>query len=507
MPHFKDYDYNQMKMIPIAFERQILPGSFEYTLCYLIDHEIDQTIFYSQYKNDDEGRPAYDPAILLKIVILAYSKGIIHSRKIEALCRENIIFMAISADSQPHFTTIADFVSRSHEQIAALFKHILLTCDDLDLIGKEMFAIDGCKLPSNASKEWSGTHNELKKKHQKIDRAINYILEQHQKNDNQSLDSEFFERGEQQKKKLEASSQKIKQFLKSNKERTGISGKPVKSNITDNTSAKMKTSHGVIQGYNGVAAVDSKHQIIVAAEAYGQGQEHDLLEPMIEQAHANLKTKKQNIKDTRITADSGYHNTKTLTALKDKNIDAYIADPGFRSRDPRFKDYQQHKPKDRLKPKTKFRVDDFKVNIKKQTCHCPAGKAMWLCSAKVKIGEQVFMQFRAYEKDCPVCPLKAQCLRNKNQSTPRQVNIKLGITPAKKTGVIEQMKQKIDSVKGRAIYSQRLGTVEPVFGHINTMIGFKRFSLRGKTKVNAQWQLIAMVHNMLKIHRYGWEYT
>ena len=155
MPHFKDYDYNQMKMIPIAFDKQILPGSFEYSLCYLIDHEIDQKIFYHRYKNDDNGRPAYDPALLLKILILAYSKGVTSSRKIEALCRENIIFMAISADSQPHFTTIADFISRSHLEIASLFKQVLLICDDLQLIGKDMFAIDGCKLPSNASKDWS----------------------------------------------------------------------------------------------------------------------------------------------------------------------------------------------------------------------------------------------------------------------------------------------------------------------------------------------------------------
>lgn len=507
MPHFKDYDYNQMKMLPIAFDKQILPGSFEYSLCYLIDHEIDQTIFYTQYKNDDEGRPAYDPALLLKVIILAYSKGITSSRKIEALCRENIIFMAISADSQPHFTTLADFVSRSHKEIASLFKQVLLICDDLQLIGKDMFAIDGCKLPSNASKDWSGTHQELKKKHKKIDKAVNYILKQHQDNDNQSLNSELIERSKKQIRKLEASSQKIKQFLKDNEERTGVSGKPVKSNITDNQSAKMKTSHGVIQGYNGVATVDEKHQIIVAAEAYGQGQEHDLLEPMIEQAHINLKTKKKDIKNTQITADSGYHNTRSLTYLNDNAIDGYIADTGFRARDPRFKDYKQHKPKDRLKPKQKFCIDDFKVNIKKQTCICPAGKAMWLSSVKARIGNQFFMQFRAYEKDCPVCPLKAQCLRDPKQTSSRQLNVKLGMTKAKKTGVIEKMKQKIDSVKGRAIYSQRLGTVEPVFGHINTMIGFKRFSLRGKTKVNAQWQLISMVHNMLKIHRYGWEFT
>jgi transposase len=170
MPRFKTVDHTQTKMLPISFDRQILPGSFEYSLDYLIEHELDLSIFDHRYRNDENGRPAYDPRILLKVVILAYSKGITSSRKIEALCRENILFMALSADSQPHFTTVADFISSSHEEIATLFQQVLLVCDECGLIGKEMFAIDGCKLPSNASKEWSGTHADLNKKRKKIDR-------------------------------------------------------------------------------------------------------------------------------------------------------------------------------------------------------------------------------------------------------------------------------------------------------------------------------------------------
>jgi len=352
MPRFKDYDYNQMKMIPLSFDRQILPGSFEYSLCYLIDHEIDQKIFYYCYDNDENGRPAYDPAILLKIIILAYSKGITSSRKIDALCRENIIFMAISADSRPHFTTVADFISSSADEIASLFKQVLLMCDELGLIGKDMFAIDGCKLPSNASKDWSGTKVELKKKQDKIDKAVRYMLDKHQQTDNKEKNGAMIEREQQQIEKLKVASKKIKTFLAENEDRAGVSGKVIKSNITDNDSAKMKTSHGVIQGYNGVAAVDAKHQIVVAAEAYGQGQEHDLLEPMIEQAHQNLKHSKQQKQKTKITADSGYCNKKALAYLDANGIDSYVADTGFRSRDPRFKDYKEHKSKERLKSKT-----------------------------------------------------------------------------------------------------------------------------------------------------------
>lgn len=129
---------------------------------------------------------------------------------------------------------------------------------------------------------------------------------------------------------------------------------------------------------------------------------------------------------------------------------------------------------------------------------------MWLKNRNAKIGDGRFMQFQAYESDCPGCPLKGRCLKKENQRTPRQLNIKIGITEEKKAGVIERMKQKIDSARGRHIYSQRLGTVEPVFGNINTNIGFRRFSYRGKTKVNAQWQLISLIHNIFKIHRYAW---
>lgn len=168
MARYKHYDYTQMKMLPISFDRQILPGTFEHTLSYLIDEKIDLSVFEARYKNDDGGAPAYDPAILLKIILFAYSKGIIYSRRIEQLCRENVVCMALSADTVPHFTTIAAFVSSLSTEITEIFRNILLVCGEAGLIGKEMFAIDGVKLPSNAPKEWSGTKADLKKKAQKM---------------------------------------------------------------------------------------------------------------------------------------------------------------------------------------------------------------------------------------------------------------------------------------------------------------------------------------------------
>jgi len=511
MARYKDYNYDQTKMLPIAFDRQILPGSFEYSLSYLIDSELDLKGFERHYRNDDNGRPAYDPRLLLKIVILAYSKGITSSRQIERLCRENITFMALSADTQPHFTTLADFVSRSPEAIADLFGQIVLMCDELGLIGKEMFAIDGCKLPSNASKEWSGTHTELKEKKRKIDGAVRYILKTHREHDRREVRPDIKEKELKQIEKLRQASRKIKRFLDTEEERTGVSGAIVKSNITDNESAKMKTSHGVIQGYTGVAAVDSKHQVVVHAEAFGQGQEHGLIKPVLEGVRQTFKSAdkptRDTLKSTKLTADSGYHNRETLEYLEAEKVDAYLADTGFRSRDPRFKGYKEAKGRNKRKDKERFTQAEFVIDVEKSLCTCPAGHALWLKAKEARIGHHLFMQFQGYEEDCAGCGLRKRCLRSEKQRTPRQVNVKLDITAEQKGGVIERMKHKIDSAIGRHIYSQRLGTVEPVFGHVTEAIGIKRFSLRGRKKVDGQWKLMMMLHNILKIHRYGWEWA
>lgn len=363
----------------------------------------------------------------------------------------------------------------------------------------------GANFRATPLKEWSGTHDELKKKKAKIDKAVDYILEKHRHADTQTRDEDVIAREIKQKEKLDRASQKIDRFLKTHADRTGVSGKVIKSNITDNESAKMKTSHGVLQGYTGVVAVDAKHQVIVQAQAYGQGQEHGLLEPTIEGLRANLNTDNTDIMaKAKVAVDSGYHNQKALEYLEENRIDGYIADTGFRSRDPRFKDYKEHKPKDRLKSKVRFGLADLSVDPGQQTCVCPAGYAMGLKDANVTINHNRFMQFKAYEKDCSVCPLKRQCLKNENQPTPRQIHVLIGTLPARNTGVIERMKQKIDSDEGRATYSRRLGIVEPVFANITAMIGIKRFSLRGKDKVNTQWQWMTMVHNIFKLHRFAW---
>src|ERR1051325_5073757 len=180
MARYKPYNANQITLVPVSFQEQILPGTFEYALNEIVDEHIDLRSFEAHYQNDETGCLAYDPAILLKIVLFGYYKGMVSSRRLAEACQRNVQFKALTADSQPHFTTIADFVASLDKEIAGVFGDVLMYADELGLIGKQTFAIDGCKLPSNASKEWSGTHEELRHKQEKYEAAAKKIVAGHQ---------------------------------------------------------------------------------------------------------------------------------------------------------------------------------------------------------------------------------------------------------------------------------------------------------------------------------------
>ncbi len=182
MPRFKP-NHQGMKLLPVDFDKQIQPGNFEFALCRLISKELDLEPFRSRYTNHVEGAPSYDPAVLLKIILLAYSRGVVSSRKIEAACRDSVLFIAVSGDSQPNFTTLAAFVSELGELAANLFAQVLALCDRHGLIGRTMFTIDGVKLPTNASKAKSGTRDDFQRQLKRMEDQASKMLAKHREAD------------------------------------------------------------------------------------------------------------------------------------------------------------------------------------------------------------------------------------------------------------------------------------------------------------------------------------
>ncbi|MGK2927344.1 MAG: transposase, partial [Lysobacterales bacterium] len=123
MARYKQVDMSS-RLLPVNLEAQLVPGTFAHALHHLID-ELDLSAFDARYRNDDTGAPAHDPAMLLRAVLLGYSMGLVSSRDIERACRDNVLFVAMTGDAKPHFTTIAAFVSRSRDSIATVFAQVL----------------------------------------------------------------------------------------------------------------------------------------------------------------------------------------------------------------------------------------------------------------------------------------------------------------------------------------------------------------------------------------------
>ena len=497
MAKYRDIDMSP-RLLPVSLEAQIVPGSFAHAVYHLVG-ELDLSAFDAHYRNDETGAPAHSPMMLLRAVLLAYSQGTTSSRAIERACRDNVVFIAITGDAKPHFTTIADFISRSRDAIKAVFAQVLVILDSEGLIGREMFAIDGVKLPSNASKHRSGSRADFVARASKLEAAAAEMLDRHRRNDDQAIDGVTSATITDRLTRMTAEAHKIRQWLSEHPaDRHGPKGGLRKSNLTDNESAKLATDKGVIQGYCGVAVVDAAHQIIIEAQAHGCGAEQELLLPVIDACAS------QRVPTTLITADAGYHSEDNLAALAERGVDALIADGQMRQRDERLVDQAKHLAKPHpLHNKSAtptsgrlFASRDFVFADDHSHAICPAGKTLYRNGADCHIGRHRAIKFRAPQSACADCPLRAACLRKPDVTKARQVAL---LIRDKAISHTQRMRNRIDSVDGRRRYGQRFATVEPVFGNLRANKRLNRFTLRGKTKVDGQWKLFALVHNIEKL--------
>ena len=387
-----------------------------------------------------------------------------------------------------------------------MFRDILTVCYIEGLIGKSMFAVDGCKIASNCAKEWSGTKTELKKKAEKIEASLRLLNERHRSCDSQSLELGQKEKKQRAIEHLQAKAAKIRSWLQDNPERFGIRGKPVKSNLIEPDSAKMVSSHGVIQGCTGVAVVDDSHQVVLEAEAFGDGHEAPHLQEVLDSVQETffaIDASPEVLKQAALTADSGFHREQTVKMLLERSVDAYVADNRFRLRDPRFASLQEHRAKTTdskhtSKARKYFSPADFLLD-ESGALRCPAGHPM-KCSFNTYRSNNGF-HGRLYEADsihCSPRPLRSRCMRMPHTPARQVVKLEKGIRHDRES-FTQRMIERFDSSRGRYFCNRRMGTVEPVFANIRSTIGLNRFSLRGRRKVDAQWKLFCVVHNIGKL--------
>ena len=504
MAKYKPSNEDQMVMLPISLQDQLVAGTLEHTISELVDKHVDLSVFDERYNNDVIGAAAIHPKILLKVILLAYAKGMISSRQIERACHENIIFIALSYGYAPDHSTIASFISSMQNEISSIFSDILVVCEELELLGGTHFSLDGVKLSANVSKEWSGTIEELKHKRDKLQQKLQRVIAEHAQADKHPQVE--IERQKKRERRFQLQVERLHDFLKDREPKRGSNGKEIQSNALDNDSVKMPSSHGVVQGYNAQALVDSKHQVILAAEAFAS-QDHENLKPMLAGAKRNLVSigkAPDYFEGKELTADSNYHSLDSLKVCQAEKLDAYIPDIQFRKRDPRFAEQQRFKdgvhgrqrPDARISP---FTAADFSYDETARVYRCPNGKEL-KCHARNQTNRhRTYDVYHARVQDCAACPLRSRCL-SKAVASRRYLSIQVD---SAQPNLIDLMKARIDSEQGKKIYARRLGIVEPVFANICVHKHMDRFTLRSKRKVDVQWRLFALVHNIGKIHSFG----
>jgi Transposase DDE domain/Transposase domain (DUF772) len=432
----------------------------------------------------------------------------ISSRKIEQACRENITFMALACGQVPDHSTIAAFVGSLKGESASLFRDILLVCAEPELLGGTHFALDGVKLPSHAAKEWSGTFAELRRKQEKLEEKLKEVLAQHEaaeKEGEAALGTggrTERDKNQEQVKRLEHQAARIEACLAATDPKRGKQGPEIQSNVTDNESAKMFTAHGVVQGYNSQALVDAKQQVIVHAEAFGNGQAYGQVPPMLEGAKAHVQAiglGEDYVAGQILSADSNYHSEENLKTCAQEQLDAYIPDNQVRQRDPRFATQARHHPPTDEKVDEKVTEADFTYDQEQDCYWCPGGTVLKLRARRHQVENTLSRRYEAEEAECRSCPLREQCLL-----TPKTQRKHLAVFVEQVQETLsQQMRAKIDTPEAREIYGQRLAIVEPVFGNLRSQKRLDHFTLRGKINVNIQWMLYCMVHNIEKVLHYS----
>ena len=394
-----------------------------------VDH-IDLSQFYEQYSH--EGKPPYDPKLMLKILIYAYSKGIRSSRKISKACEEEIDFRWLSGNIIPDYSAICRFRNRHKDLFKEIFDETLRLAGESGLIKLENIYLDGTKIKADAALESNRTLDRIRKEVESIvDEAENIDRQEDKElgDDNRGdlLPPELAdpqsreERLKAAKARLEAEKAKAESEAEepeNNNSDAEPRGNKEKANITDPDSRIMKTRKGWIQGYN-CQAVTDENQFIIATEVTQDCNDTQQLEPMLDQVSENLESAGIEQSPNTISADAGYwREGLDIQEIEREGPEVIIS--------PR-KDWKQRK-RDREKPPPRGRI--------------PKGLSQR-----------------------------------------------------------ELMERKLRTKRGKHIYSKRGQTVEAVFGQSKEVLGFRRFLLRGLSRVRGEWLLQCSVSNLLKLFR------
>lgn len=437
----------QIFLLPPSVEEFVLPDAPVRILSEIIDR-LDCRCLYYRYAGG--GAPAYEPVMMLKVLVFGYSQGIRSSRKLARALEHDLRFMFLSGMSRPDFHTLCRFRKENPEFIKGMFTQTVCLARSFGLALLEHVAVDGTKVEANAARRHVVDKEQLGRQLKAVEEAVARILEEAESADEAEGSEHKEARGDEvpeELKNLEARKERLDEALKALVE----SGR--KNLVTTDTESRLMRAHaGYRAAYNAQAAVDADHQIIVAAEVTQQEADNVQLEPMLDQVEQNCQALPQ-----KTSADSGYWSKGSLDYVERREIDAYI-------------------PKTGMTRSQRHALDGWDYDSEQDVYRSEAGEEMRFNREREKDGRR----YRIYRK---------------RKGGLKEVWVRLDNEYAL------VMQAKLATPEGKAVYRLRQQTVEPVFGRLKEALGLRRLLLRGLNGARIEYLLACSAHNLLKISR------
>ncbi len=476
MAEFKPYAQEQGMLFPPHLG-DLIPENHLVRVVNEIVEQLDLREITQKYPY--RGAEGYHPRMLVKILFYGYATGIFSSRKIAAYLGTDITFMWLAAMQRPDFRTISDFRKNHRPIIEDLFIQIVKIGMHMGLVNLGHVSLDGSKINADASKHKAMSRVRLKQEIPKLQKEIEALLDkaeqadQEEDKDNQdphdgNILPEELSCKQKRLAKLQQALEELNERQPEQDAKNQEEADKQQINFTDSESRIMVTRHhGVQQAYNPQIAVDKENGLIVGAVLTNSPVDKEQLIPTLK--HLEEVTGKL---PEQLTADAGYFSADNIRFCNDQNIDAYIAST-----------------KEGKQDGNSFDKTNFNYDPEKDIYTCPEGKELQL---KTKTTTKKGKTHWVYQGiDCPSCPFQSQCVKAK--SGIRQV------TRTEDDPIREAMRTKVQSAAGQEVYQKRKGIVEPVWGQIKAIQGFRQFSFRGIDANKAEMFLVAIGHNLRKI--------
>lgn len=412
-----------------------------------------------------EGRPSFATSVFLKLYLYGYLNGVRSSRRLEKECLRNIEVQWLLEAICPNYHSIADFRKDNPKALKQLFKLFVSFLKDAELIAGETIAIDGTKSRAHNSKKANFNQKKIDKHKEYIEAKSQEYLDQLEENDIQENPvaikniQEKIERLKQNKIKYELLEEQLK-----------TSGEPQISTTDADSRALLVQGQVVEVSYNIQAAVDSKHNLVVATHTINRNDKNALSAIAIE-AKENLE-----VETFTVLVDKGYHNGRELDTCQQKNITTIVAVP------------EQGKSNENG-TQPEYLVSKFIYNQEQNIYTCPQGQTLSTTGRwhkKTRNGENTSYMFQKYRTSaCKTCPVKDQCTSRKGG---REIDRSQYATAVE--GNHQRYKE------NGQLYRKRQEINEHIFGTIKRKWGYNYTDLIGLEKVNGEHSLIMLVYNI-----------